>query len=388
MSIPEKQWEVRLAKHVENDLTLEHFDLVEVAVPEPGDGEVLVRVDYVSVAAAFKEFMRADCQIPGVPPWKLGEPAGAGGVGTVVKSNSPDLAVGDLVQSFGPWQEYWSGPAQQFIKQNPHYVPSPVYFLSQGPTAYYGMATIAQAGEGDVVFVTGAAGGVGSLAGQIAKARGAKVIGSAGSQAKVDWLVNELGFDAAFNYKDGPVADRLRELAPDGISVFFDNVGGAVRGRGPGRPTARAVRVVRRAGQPGRWLGRAPAARPDDGDHEAPGDPPVRLLPPAGADPGLGGPLRTVVAGGEVRVPAHDRRGWREGGSAGVAVAAVRLLHRERDGQVLLSAVILTCASRMVLPSARRTVVIPELTNASPLSTASWLISTVPAGSVISSVIR
>jgi NADPH-dependent curcumin reductase CurA len=226
MSIPEKQWEVRLAKHVENDLTLEHFDLVEVAVPEPGDGEVLVRVDYVSVAAAFKDFMRADCQVPGVPPWKVGDPAGAGGVGTVVKSNSPDLAVGDLVQAFGPWQEYWAGPAQQFIKQNPQYVPSPVYFLSQGPTAYYGMATIAQAGEGDVVFVTGAAGGVGSLAGQIAKARGAKVIGSAGSQAKVDWLVGELGFDAAFNYKDGPVADRLRELAPDGISVFFDNVGG------------------------------------------------------------------------------------------------------------------------------------------------------------------
>ena len=101
MSIPEKQWEVRLAKHVEDDLTLEHFDVVEVAVPEPGDGEVLVRVDYVSVAAAFKEFMRSDCQIPGVPPWKVGDPAGGGGVGTVVKSNSPDLEVGDLVQSFG-----------------------------------------------------------------------------------------------------------------------------------------------------------------------------------------------------------------------------------------------------------------------------------------------
>jgi NADPH-dependent curcumin reductase CurA len=224
--MPEKQWEVRLAKHVEDDLTLEHFDVVEVAVPEPGDGEVLVRVDYVSVAAAFKEFMRADCQIPGVPPWKVGDPAGGGGVGTVVKSNSPDLEVGDLVQAFGGWQQYWVGPAQQFIKQNPQYVPSPVYFLSQGPTAYYGMATVAQAGEGDVVFVTGAAGGVGSLAGQIAKARGATVIGSAGSQEKVDWLVHELGFDAAFNYKDGPVVDRLRELAPDGITVFFDNVGG------------------------------------------------------------------------------------------------------------------------------------------------------------------
>lgn len=115
-----------------------------------------------------------------------------------------------------------------------------MHFLSQGPTAYYGIAEIAKVGAGDVVFVSGAAGGVGSLAGQIARCRGAaKVIGSAGSQAKVDYLVNELGYDAAFDYHDGPTLNHLRRLAPAGITVYFDNVGGeqyfaAVQAAAPG----------------------------------------------------------------------------------------------------------------------------------------------------------
>ncbi|WP_232661606.1 MDR family NADP-dependent oxidoreductase [Pseudonocardia sp. TRM90224] len=226
VSIPEKAFEVRLAEHADAGLSAANFDVVEVVVAEPGAGEVLVQVDYVPVAAAFKDLMKVHCQLP-VPPWKPGDLVGVGGVGTVVASNSPDLAVGDLVQSFKGWSEYWTGPAAQFVKLDGGAFPSPVYYLSQGPTAYYGMATVARAGEGDVVFVSGAAGGVGSLAGQIAKARGAtKVIGSAGSPEKVAYLVEELGFDAAFDYHDGPVLDRLREHAPEGINVFFDNVGG------------------------------------------------------------------------------------------------------------------------------------------------------------------
>jgi NADPH-dependent curcumin reductase CurA len=125
------------------------------------------------------------------------------------------------------WSEFWVGPAEEFVKLDPNLLPSPVHHLSQGTTAYYGMTDIAQVGEGDVVFVSGAAGGVGSLAGQIAKCLGAtKVIGSAGSKAKVDYLTDELGFDAAFDYHDGPLLDQLRRLAPEGITVFFDNVGG------------------------------------------------------------------------------------------------------------------------------------------------------------------
>ncbi|MFB8272861.1 MULTISPECIES: zinc-binding dehydrogenase [unclassified Streptomyces] len=225
-TIPKTAREVRMASHVQGRPVLGNFDLVEVEVPEPGEGEVVVRTDHLSLAAAYADLMKADCKLP-LPPWKVGDRLGGGAVGTVVRSNSPDLAVGDVVQGMSGWCEYSVGPAQGYFKLPVGAFPSPVYFLSQGPTAYYGMAEIAKAGKDDVVFVSGAAGGVGSLAGQIAKCRGAaRVIGSAGSKAKVDYLVDELGFDAAFDYHDGPVVDRLRELAPDGINVFFDNVGG------------------------------------------------------------------------------------------------------------------------------------------------------------------
>nr|AKT74273.1 TxnO1 [Streptomyces bottropensis] len=224
--VPETAREVRLTRPLEGELTLSHFGIVQAPVPEPGAGEVLVRTDYLSLAAAYADLMRPGCQLP-VPPFLAGERLGGGVVGTVVRSGSDRLAVGDLVQSMSGWSEYSAGPAETYVKLSADLFPSPVYFLSQGPTAYYGMADIARAGEGDVVFVSGAAGGVGSLAGQIAKCRGAAlVIGSAGSKQKVEYLVDELGYDAAFDYHDGPVVDRLRELAPDGINVFFDNVGG------------------------------------------------------------------------------------------------------------------------------------------------------------------
>ncbi|MEU6660804.1 NADP-dependent oxidoreductase [Streptomyces sp. NPDC046821] len=224
--VPRTAREVRLAGHLEGELTLGQFDLVEVPVREPGAGEVLVRTDHLSVAAAYQDLMKADCPLP-MPPFQVGERLGGGAVGTVVRSGSPALSVGDQVLSMSGWGEYTTGPADGYFKIAPGLLPDPVYYLGQGTTAYYGMADIAKVGEGDVVFVTGAAGGVGSLAGQIAKHRGAaKVIGSAGSKAKVDYLVGELGYDAAFDYHDGPVVDRLRELAPDGIDVLFDNVGG------------------------------------------------------------------------------------------------------------------------------------------------------------------
>jgi NADPH-dependent curcumin reductase CurA len=225
-NVPKTAWEVRMAKHVKDSLTLDHFETVQVKVPKPAEGEVLVRTDYVRLAAAIKELMKTDCQLP-LPPWKVGDLIAVGSVGTVVRSNSPDLAVDDEVMTMGGWSEYMVDSADKFFKIEPNAAPSPVYYLAQGPTAYYGMADIAKVGEGDVVFVSGAAGGVGSLAGQIAKCLGAKkVIGSAGSKEKVAYLVDELGFDAAFDYHDGPVLKHLQELAPDGITVFFDNVGG------------------------------------------------------------------------------------------------------------------------------------------------------------------
>ncbi|MDF6045362.1 NADP-dependent oxidoreductase [Streptomyces sp. JH14] len=214
--------EIQLAAQVTGIPTLDHFTVAKTEV----DGEVLVRTDQVGLAATYLELMRADCTLP-VPAWQPGRRVGVAATGTVVRSDSPELAVGDLVQSMAGWSEYSAGPAAGYVKLDRGLFADPGYHLGQGPTAYYGMADVAAVGEGDVVFVSGAAGGVGSLAGQIARCLGAaRVIGSAGSPAKVDYLVDELGYDAAFDYHDGSAADRLGELAPEGISVFFDVVGG------------------------------------------------------------------------------------------------------------------------------------------------------------------
>ncbi|MFJ2741708.1 zinc-binding dehydrogenase [Streptomyces sp. NPDC087440] len=223
---PAKSREVRIAAHPDGPLTPAHFELVTTEVTPPADGEVLVRNDYLQITAVMQDLMKPEPDLP-MPAYQVGARLWGGAVGTVVASKSPDLAPGDLVESMDGFGEYSTAPADQFHKLDKDVFPSPVHYLTQGPTAYHGMVDVAEVGEGDTVFVSGAAGGVGSLAGQIAKARGAKrVIGAAGSRAKVDYLVNELGYDAAFDYHDGPVLDRLRELAPDGIDVFFDTVGG------------------------------------------------------------------------------------------------------------------------------------------------------------------
>jgi NADPH-dependent curcumin reductase CurA len=214
--------EIRLAAQITGVPTLDHFAVAETEV----DGEVLVRTDQVGLAATYLELMRADCTLP-VPAWQPGRRVGVAAIGTVVRSDSPELVVGDLVQSMAGWSEYSAGPAAGYVKLDRELFADPGYHLGQGPTAYYGMADVAAVGEGDVVFVSGAAGGVGSLAGQIARCLGAaRVIGSAGSPEKVEYLVDELGYDAAFDYHDGSAADRLGALAPEGISVFFDVVGG------------------------------------------------------------------------------------------------------------------------------------------------------------------
>ncbi|MDV9189938.1 NADP-dependent oxidoreductase [Streptomyces sp. SR27] len=214
--------EIQLTDRITGTPALEDFTVATTEV----DGEVLVRTDRVGLAATYLELMRADCTIP-VPAWRPGQRVGVAAIGTVVRSDSPDLAVGDLVRSMTGWSEYSAGPAGAYRRLDRGLFPDPGHHLAQGPTAYYGMAEVAGVGEGDVVFVSGAAGGVGSLAGQIATCLGAaRVIGSAGSPAKAAYLVDELGYDAAFDYHDGPTADRLAELAPDGITVFFDLVGG------------------------------------------------------------------------------------------------------------------------------------------------------------------
>lgn len=218
--------EVRLASRPVDALTPSDMAVVEVELRQPGEGEVLVRNEWMLMASAYRDLMNEQPTLP-IPGFRVGEAMYGRTVGTVVRSNSPDLSEGDLVEHFQGWREHTLGPAQAFVKRDREMFPAPEYFLANGPTAWQGMVDVAGVHEGDVVFVSGATSGVGSVAGQIAKCLGAKkVIGSTGSKSKVDYLIDELGFDAAFDYNDGPVADRLRELAPEGITVFFDNVGG------------------------------------------------------------------------------------------------------------------------------------------------------------------
>lgn len=206
----------------------EDFALVEAEVKQPGAGQVLVRNKYVSVDPYMRGRMSAAKSY--VAPFALGKVMQGGAVGEVVASNAEGIEPGDHVLHFFGWREYAVVDAKQATKVDPKVAPLSTYLGvlgMTGLTAYAGLLRTASFKEGDSVFVSGAAGAVGSQVGQIAKLKGAsRVIGSAGSDEKVKLLVEEYGFDAAFNYKNGPVNAQLREAAPDGVDVYFDNVGG------------------------------------------------------------------------------------------------------------------------------------------------------------------
>ncbi len=205
----------------------ENFALTEAGRPDLADGDIRVRNLFMSVDPYMRGRMNDVKSY--VPPFRLGEPLEGGAIGEVTESRSPDLAEGDLVMHMLGWREEAVLTARQARKVTPEKGLSPSAYLGvlgmTTLTAYVGLLDIAAFKPGEVVFVSGAAGAVGSMAGQIARLKGAgRVIGSAGSEDKVRWL-REIGFDAAFNYRSGSVMDQLREAAPDGIDVYFDNVG-------------------------------------------------------------------------------------------------------------------------------------------------------------------
>ncbi|MFE2427345.1 NADP-dependent oxidoreductase [Streptomyces sp. NPDC059373] len=206
----------------------EDFALRETEVGEPGPGRLLVRNEYVSVDPYMRGRMNAAKSY--AAPFDLDRPMQGGAVGEVVASNAEGFAPGDHVLHFDGWREFALVNAKSTVKVDPSLAPLSTYLGvlgMTGLTAYAGLLRVAAFKEGEAVFVSGAAGAVGSQVGQIAKLKGAsRVIGSAGSDEKVKLLVEEYGFDAAFNYKKGPVAEQLAAAAPDGIDVYFDNVGG------------------------------------------------------------------------------------------------------------------------------------------------------------------
>jgi NADPH-dependent curcumin reductase CurA len=225
MAATTREWHLAARPHGEP--TPADFRLVEVPVPEPAEGQVVVRNVVMSVDPYMRGRMRSGPSY--APPWEVGEVMRGGAVGRVVASRSPELPEGSLVLTDAAWRETAVLDAAQTTRLPAATDVAPSWYLGvlgmPGLTAYAGLFRVGAFREGDDVFVSGAAGAVGSLVGQFARLRGAgSVVGSAGSPEKVAWL-RELGCTAAFDYRDG-VARGLAEVAPGGIDLFFDNVGG------------------------------------------------------------------------------------------------------------------------------------------------------------------
>lgn len=225
---PVKGLEIQLAERPKGWPTAANFNTVTVDVPRPVDGQILVRNVVMSVDPYMRG--RMDDVKSYAPPFQVGAAMDGGAVGEVVESTVDGFKPGDTVLHGLGWREYAVLDARYAMPVDTSVAPAGAYLGvlgMPGLTAYAGLLEVGAFKAGDTVFVSGAAGAVGSVVGQIAKLKGAKrVIGSAGSAAKVAHLIDDLGFDAAFNYKDGPVRAQLADLAPDGIEVYFDNVGG------------------------------------------------------------------------------------------------------------------------------------------------------------------
>src|SRR6185436_7418586 len=204
----------------------DNFALKDFDLPPVGEGQMRVRNLWLSVDPYMRGRMNDVKSY--VPPFQVGAPMDGGAVGKVVESRSPHFQEGETVFHMAGWREAAAGPAERFNKVPPLPVEDHQWLGNlglTGATAYFGLLRVAEAKEGDTVFVSAAAGAVGSAVVQIAKAKGMKVIGSAGGADKCEWVLS-LGADAALDYKSGPIVKLLMDAAPNGIDVYFDNVGG------------------------------------------------------------------------------------------------------------------------------------------------------------------
>lgn len=226
-----RQW--LLANRPKGTLSTDNFELCEAPIPEPNyaAGEVLVKNLYVAFDAAMRGWMSLKPSY--MPPVEIGEPMRSFNVAQVVRSENPKLPVGALLQGMYNWQEYATvcpTDSMPYRKLGGGISPEMALGVLGGSstTAYWGLLDVGQPKEGETVVVSGAAGATGSVAAQIAKIKGCRVIGIAGGPEKCQWLLEQCGLDGAIDYKNESVNDRLKELCPDGIDVFFDNVGGSI----------------------------------------------------------------------------------------------------------------------------------------------------------------
>lgn len=229
-ALPNRNRQIHLAARPSGLPRESDFALVEAPMPDPGPYEVLVRGIYLSLDPYMRG--RMNDRKSYVPPFKLGETMGAGGVGEVVRSNSPAFQPGDIVEGLMGWQDYAAMKAKGLRKVDPKLAPisTAVGVLGMpGLTAYFGLLDVARPKPGETVVVSGAAGAVGSIVGQIAKIHGNRVVGIAGGADKVRHCVEDLGYDACIDYKAEPdIRAALERTCPNGIDAYFDNVGGTI----------------------------------------------------------------------------------------------------------------------------------------------------------------
>lgn len=218
--------EIQLVSRPKGMPTADNFTIAQTELKPLQDGQVLVRNLYISVDPYMRGRMKEGKSY--VPPFKLGKALEGGAVGEVIESRAQEFKPGDVVTSKYGWREYFIAAPKDLHQVNREIQPLSVYLGAlgmTGMTAWVGL-NLVEVKAGDVIFISAAAGAVGNVAGQLAKLRGCHVIGSAGSESKVKFLLEECGFDRAFNYKVGPVLEQLNQAAPDGIDVYYDNVGG------------------------------------------------------------------------------------------------------------------------------------------------------------------
>ena len=220
-----RQW--LYAKQPAGKIAADTFEWTETAIPVPGAGEVLVRTRMLSLDPANRAWMMGKTYRDALQP---GQVMSGFAIGEVVDSQAAGFAPGDIVEGDWGWQDYAALSARRLVKRT---IRAPLEMLIgplsiTGLTAYFGLLEVGRPKPGDAVLVSAAAGAVGTMVGQIAKLAGCRVVGTAGGQDKCDWLVRELGFDAAVDYKAGGVRRALAAACPDGIDVYFDNTGGAV----------------------------------------------------------------------------------------------------------------------------------------------------------------
>jgi NADPH-dependent curcumin reductase CurA len=223
----------RLAARPVGNPKASDWNFTSEAVRELDEGEILVQTIYLSLDPAMRGWMNEGKSY--IRPVAINEVMRAGGIGKVIASRSDQFAVGDYVSGGTGVQEYWIGAANDksagFYRIHPSMAPLPKFLNAlgmPGMTAYFGLLDVGQPKAGETVVISGAAGAVGQTVGQVAKQKGCRVVGIAGGKEKCDFVVNELGFDACIDYKNTSVKDGLKQHCPNGVDIYFDNVGGEI----------------------------------------------------------------------------------------------------------------------------------------------------------------